>query len=104
VSAALSVILSKLGCDLVLLSELALSSADMVTGSVRTIDNLAVAGAGKDSGFVAHMKGIHGKLTTNRISGSAGVCSFDLDTAQTREKTFYDRIDYDLLLTFEKGG
>jgi predicted amidohydrolase len=100
----LSVILSKLGCDLVLLSELALSSADMVTGSVRTIDNLAVAGAGKDSGFVAHMKGIHGKLTTNRISGSAGVCSFDLDTAQTREKTFYDRIDYDLLLTFEKGG
>ncbi len=93
----LSVILAKLGCDLVLISEPGLSEADERVTMVRTIDNLALAAAGRDRAMIAHMEGVHGKVHVETcVQGNS--CFFELDTTKTRVKTFYDRVDFNLLL------
>ncbi|WP_022668595.1 carbon-nitrogen hydrolase family protein [Desulfospira joergensenii] len=98
----LGVVLAKLGCDMVLLSEDRLSETDMLTCSVRTIDNIAVAASSLSSGLIAHMKDVHGDLKTDWIQ-KPGICSLELDTAETRKKKFYDRVDFDELLKIQTG-
>ena len=93
----LGIVLAKLGCDMVLLSESDLTESDIRIAAVRTIDNLAVAAVSRENAFIGHMKGVHGEVKTSRLTGP-GVCSFDLDTAETRKKEFYDRVDFDVLL------
>ena len=96
----LSLVLSKLGCDLLLVSEPWFTHADIQLLSMRTLDSLAIAASG-NRGLIAHMKGIHGDL--NRQEAAKGsVCHYELDTALTRDKHFYDQVDFDLLLKKER--
>ena len=98
----LGVVLAKQGCDLVLLSEEKLSESDIRTCTVRPIDNLAVAATSFSSALIGHMKGIHGDLQISRLQ-KPGICTIELDTAETREKKFYGRVDFDALLITDTG-
>ncbi len=92
----LTLVLSKLGCDLALVSTENLSPGDIRLLSMRTLDSLALAAAG-DRGLIAHMKGIHGVLNITKAGPGEG-CRYELDTVRTRKKEFYDRADLDLLM------
>lgn len=92
-----AVVLAKLGCDLVLISEKALPYADMRFASVRSIDNVAVAAAGNNRAIIAHLPVVHGQVTLKKAEKGA-LCALELDTHETRSKKFYDRVDFDLLL------
>lgn len=93
----LGVILAKLGCDLVLISQGELSSNDLLVGRIRALNGFAVVACGKSSAQIACMKGLHGNMDLKKQL-SPGVSVYTLDTAITRKKSFYNRIDYDILL------
>ncbi len=98
----LGVVLAKLGCDLVLVSESSLSASDLRLARVRTIDNLAIAASGTNRAMIGHMQGIHGEMQV-QMAENGSSCTFELDTVETRSKEFYDRVDFDVLLRGENG-
>ncbi|WP_028581808.1 carbon-nitrogen hydrolase family protein [Desulfogranum japonicum] len=98
----LGVVLAKLGCDLVLVSEPELSALDIRLAKVRTIDNFAIAASGSNRAVIAQMKGVHGDIQV-QMSDNGRSCVLELDTVETRSKEFYDRVDFDVLLRDDKG-
>lgn len=93
----LAVILAKLGCDLVVVSEDKLSSKDLLLSRMRVLNSVAVAACANNGAQITCMQGLHGNLDQQHQT-QPGVCSYGLDTSNTRKKKFYYRIDYDLLL------
>nr|NJM04844.1 hypothetical protein [Desulfobacula sp.] len=96
----LSVVLAKLGCDLVVVSEETLSPEDRLLSRMRVLNGVAVASCAGNAADITFMEGIHGDLD-HRGEDGPGVCSLALDTAKTRKKNFLYRLDYDLLLKKE---
>lgn len=96
----LAVVLAKLGCDLVVVSEEILSPEDRLLSWMRVLNGVAVASCAGNAADITLMEGIHGGLD-HRRQGGPGVCSLALDTAKTRKKNFLYRLDYDLLLKKE---
>ena len=96
----LGIVLAKLGCDMVLLSEPTLSASDVLMGTIRTIDQLAIAACSPSSAFIAHMKNPLSNLKVMQRH-QPGVCTFELNTAETRRKQFYDRADFDVILKID---
>jgi predicted amidohydrolase len=96
----LAVVLAKLGCDLVVVSEETLSPEDRLLSRMRVLNGVAVASCAGNAAGITFMEGIHGDLDHRRQDGP-GVCSLALDTAKTRKKNFLYRLDYDLLLKKE---
>lgn len=93
----LAVSFSKLGCDLVVLSEESVNDGDRLLCSVKTIEGLAVAVCARNGGFVAMVPRGHEHWEERSLEGQ-GTCSFEIDTGRTRNKHFQDRQDYELLL------
>ena len=93
----LAVSFSKLGCDLVVLSEESLSDDERLLCSVKTIEGLAVAVCARNGGLVAMVPRGHERWEERSVEGP-GVCSFEIDTERTRSKRFQDRQDFELLL------
>jgi len=96
----LAVVLAKLGCDLVVVSEETLSPEDQLLSRMRVLNGVAVASCAGNAADIFFMEGIHGDLDHRRQDGP-GSCSLVLDTAKTRKKNFLYRLDYDLLLKKE---
>ena len=93
----LAVTLSKLGCDLVILSEDRMSPEDLLVSRVKALTGLAVAACSKNGAEITCMLDLHGSCDQRR-QYEPGVCSYGLDTSNTRKKRFQNRIDFDLLL------
>lgn len=97
----LAVVLAKLGCDLVVISEETLSPEDLLLSRMRVLNGVAVASCAGNAAGITSMEGIHGNLD-HRHQNGPGSCSLVLDTAKTRKKNFLYRLDYDLLLKKER--
>jgi hypothetical protein len=93
----LGVVLSKLGADLVVLSEDRLSPQTMLMSRIKTLAGIAVAACSENAAEITCVKDIHGTQEREHLF-EPGVCSYTLDTAKTRKKRFQSRIDFDLLL------
>ena len=94
----LSVVLSKLGSDLVVLSEDRMSPEDMLLSRIKSLTGVAVAACADNGAEITSVQNVHGNWDHQHLSGP-GVCSYTLDTAKTRKKSFQSRIDFDLLLS-----
>ncbi|WP_041279616.1 carbon-nitrogen hydrolase family protein [Desulfobacula toluolica] len=93
----LAVVLAKLGCDLVVVSEDKLSSKDLLLSRMRVLNSVAVAACSNNGAQITCMQGLHGNLDQQHQI-QPGVCTYGLDTSRTRKKSFQYHIDYDLLL------
>jgi predicted amidohydrolase len=93
----LAVAFAKLGCDLVVLSEEKLSEESRLLGEIKTIQGVAVAVCASNGGLVAMTPIGHNGWEERSIKGP-GVCSYEIDIARTRKKSFEDRLDFELLL------
>ena len=96
----LAVILSKMGCDLVVLSEGRMSPERMLMSRVKSIGGLAVCACARNGAQITCMKDLHGTCDQRELF-LPGVCFYELDTKNTRKKRFQNRIDFDLLLSTE---
>jgi predicted amidohydrolase len=93
----LSVVLSKLGSDLVILSEDHMSPEDMLLSRIKSLAGVAVAVCADNGAEITSVQNLHGNWDHQHLS-EPGVCSYTLNTAKTRKKNFQSRIDFDLLL------
>ncbi|MBW2200694.1 MAG: carbon-nitrogen hydrolase [Deltaproteobacteria bacterium] len=93
----LGVVLSKLGSDLVVLSEERMSPEDMLLSRIKSLTGVAVAACADNGAEITSVQDLHGNWDYQHLS-EPGVCSYTLDTAKTRKKSFQSRIDFDLLL------
>ena len=93
----LAVALSKLGCDLVVLSEERMEDEGRLLCAARTIEGIAVAACASNGGLIAMVPRGHEAWEERSIEGP-GVCSYEIDIARIRKKRFQDRLDFDLLL------
>ena len=98
----LGLVLAKLGCDMVLLSEATIPASDVRMGTIRTIDQLAIAGCSPSRAFIANMKNPLSDLKIIQRN-HPGVCTLELDTSETRKKKFYGRADFDVILNTDSG-
>jgi len=93
----LAVTFSKLGCDLVVLSEEKIDSDSRLLCAIKTVEKIAVAVCATNGGLVAMVPRIHERWEERSIEGP-GVCSYEIDIVRTRKKRFQDRLDFELLL------
>jgi predicted amidohydrolase len=89
---------AKLGCDVVV-SSTGNDLHDQMSRVIaaRSIEQLYVAVAGKNKAFICEPPESHYRWKEVGVQGG-GSCSMKLDPAKSRKKSFYDRLDYDLLL------
>lgn len=93
-----AVVLSKLGSDLVILSEEIMSPENLLVSRIKSLNGVAVAACTENTAEITSVQGMHG--TWDQIHcDRPGVCSYALDTAKTRQKSFQSRIDFDILLS-----
>jgi hypothetical protein len=93
---------AKLGCDLVVSStgnDLHEQMSRVI--ATRTIEQLYVAVAGNNKAFICEPPESHHRWN-EVVAHGYGQCSMKLDSSKSRNKRFYDRFDYDLLLGKEK--
>jgi len=89
---------AKLGCDLAVLSSgMELSAMRRQTIAARSVDQLYIAVAGADCAFICEPPESHYSWKEVCADGS-GICSLPQDFVKSRNKRFYDRLDFDLLL------
>jgi predicted amidohydrolase len=93
----LAVALSKLGGDLVILSEDTLSAEDFLLSRIKSLAGVAVASCASNG---AQITGVHDRHFNweYKAQDGPGVLTYMLDTAKTRRKLFHENMDYDLLL------
>jgi predicted amidohydrolase len=96
----LSVVLSKLGSDLVVLSEDRMSPEDMLLSRIKSLTGVAVVVCADNGAEITSVQNVHGNWDRQYLS-EPGVCSYTLDTTKTRKKRFQNHIDFDLLLNSE---
>jgi len=93
----LAVAFSKLGCDLVVLSEEKIENDSRLLCEIKTVENVAVACCASNGAFIAMVPRGHERWEERSIEGP-GVCSYEIDIVRTRKKRFQDRLDFELLL------
>lgn len=93
----LGIVMEKLRCDIVLVSEIGLSSSDMRIGTIRTSNGLSIAASSFNTAFVAQMDEMRTNLKIVKAQ-KPGFCTFIVDTKLSRKKIFFNRIDFDRLL------
>lgn len=93
----MAVHLAKSGCDLAVTSTAQLSEAHYLVLSVKCLERLALAVAAADRAGICLPPQGHQRWAEETVSGS-GICRLVLDTNQTRQKRFQDRVDYATLL------
>ncbi len=93
----LAVAFSKLGCDLVVLSEEKIENDSRLLCAIKTVEKIAVAVCASNGGLVAMVPLGHERWEERSIEGP-GVCSYEIDIVRTRKKRFQDRLDFELLL------
>jgi hypothetical protein len=93
----LAVAFSKLGCDLVVLSEDKIENDSRLLCGIKTVENIAVALCASNGGLVAMVPRGHERWEERSIEGP-GVCSYEIDIVRTRKKHFQDRLDFELFL------
>jgi hypothetical protein len=93
----LAVAFSKLGCDLVVLSEEKIENDSRLLCAIKTVEKIAVAVCASNGGLVAMVPRDHERWEERSVVGP-GVCSYEIDIVRTRKKRFQDRLDFELLL------
>lgn len=88
---------AKQGCDLVLCSSAALDDLDRKVLGARTIEQAAVAVSGHDRSFICQPPEGHHRWAETSAEGGKGFVT-TLDIGKLREKNYFDRIDYEILL------
>jgi predicted amidohydrolase len=93
---------AKLGCDLAV-SSTGNNHHEQMSRVIatRSIEQLYVAVAGNNKAFICEPPENHHRWN-EVVAYSYGSCSMKLDSSKSRNKRFYDRFDYDLLLVKEK--
>jgi predicted amidohydrolase len=94
----LAVALSKLGSDLVVVSDAAISDDGFLLSRIKALAGVAVVAS---SSRGVQITGVHDHHFNweHETLDHPGVLSYVLDTAKTRKKMFHENIDFDLLLT-----
>jgi len=92
---------SKLGCDLLLVSAGSLDNSAPLVFGVKSVEQTAIAVAGKNMAFICEPPQGHQPWREKKIL-KQGVCRMTLHSKRTRKKRFQDRVDFDLLLTTKK--
>lgn len=98
----LAVVFSKIGCDLVVLSEKEMGDEERLLCGVKTVEGIAVALCASNAGLIAMVPQGH-EHWEERSTRGAGICSYEIDIARTRKKRFQDRLDFELLLKNRPG-
>ena len=88
---------AKQGCDVVVCASSALDDLDQLVLGSRSIEQTAVAVCGNDRAFICQPPEGHYRWAETAASHGKG-CVATLDIGKLREKKFYDRLDYELLL------
>lgn len=88
---------AKQGCDVVVCASSALDDLDQLVLGARSIEQTAVAVCGNDRAFICQPPEGHYRWAETTADHGKG-CVATLDVGKLREKRFYDRLDYELLL------
>ena len=89
---------AKLGCDLAISSTATgLDRMMRQTITARSIDQIYVAAAGNDCAFISEPPESHHSWKEVGVD-SVGMCVMPLDFKKSRNKRFFDQLDFDLLL------
>ncbi len=96
----LAVTFSKLGCDLVVLSEEKLETDSRLLCGIKSVENIAVAVCASNGALICMAPRGHERWEERSIEGP-GICSCELDTLRTRKKRFQDRVNFELLLKYK---
>ena len=93
----LATALSKLGCDLVILTGDMISAEGFLLSRIKALAGVAVAACANNG---AQITGVHDRHFNWDQKGRErpGICTYTLDTTKTRQKLFHENIDYDRLL------
>lgn len=92
---------AKQGCDLLICPASGLDDHDRRVLGARSIEQAALAVSGSNLAFVCQPPEGHYRWAETYADNGAG-CSVTLDIVRLRQKRFYDRLDYDLLLRNRK--
>ncbi|MBN1932981.1 MAG: carbon-nitrogen hydrolase family protein [Desulfobacterales bacterium] len=93
----LAVVLSKLGSDLVVVSEKKISAEDFLQSRIKSLSGIAVAVCAQNGAEITGVQDVHFSWDQQKQL-KPGVCTYSLNTSKTRKKNFYSNIDFDLLL------
>lgn len=88
---------AKQGCDLIVCPASDLNDHDRRVLGARSIEQAALAVSGNSLAFVCQPPEGHYRWAETYADNGAG-CSVTLDIGKLRQKKFYERLDYDLLL------
>lgn len=88
---------AKQGCDVVVCASSALDDLDQLVLGARSIEQTAVAVCGNDRAFICQPPEGHYRWAET-TAGHGKDCVATLDVGKLREKKFYDRLDFELLL------
>ncbi len=94
----IAVSLSKLGADLIIVSEKNMTEEDFLVARVKALTGAAVASCSAEGAQVTGVQDMHSGWDKVDLK-HAGVLEFKLDTSKTRKKSFYDDKDFELLLS-----
>ena len=88
---------SKLGGDLVVLSEDVMSSESRLLSRIKATAGVAITVCANNGGMVYEVPNVH-ESWKGKSMGGTGLLTYEIDTNVTRKKQFQNRIDYDILL------
>ena len=94
----LSVSLSKLGCDLVIISGKNMTEDQFLLSRVKALAGSAVAVCSNTGAQITGVQDMHMGWDKSDLD-HPGIIEFKLDTSKTRKKSFYDDVDFELLLS-----
>ena len=89
--------LAKTGCDLVLLPMQQLNGKNRLSARIKTTENIAVAVCA-NNGAALYMPPEGHLIWEKKSFKGTGIFSCEVDTVKTREKSFQDRVDFELIL------
>ncbi|MCD6185933.1 MAG: carbon-nitrogen hydrolase family protein [Deltaproteobacteria bacterium] len=93
----LALALAKTGCDLVLLPIQQLDFKKGLSARVKSTENIAVAVCA-NNGAALYMPPEGHLLWEKKVCKGTGIFPCEIDTVKTREKSFQDRVDFELIL------
>ncbi len=94
----LAVSLSKLGTDLIVVSEIDITEGQFLLSRVKALAGSAVAVCSNTGAQITGVQDMHMGWDKADLD-HAGVAEFKLDTSKTRKKSFYNDVDFELLLS-----
>jgi len=88
---------SKLGGDLVVLSEDVMSGESRLLSRIKATAGVAITVCANNGGLIYEVPNVHESWKGKSMEGP-GLLIYEIDTSATRKKQFQNRIDYDILL------